>query len=1411
MAIRVLGPLDTGTEHTLSPRERVVLAALIVRAGRTVAPGDLAEACWGEDPPRTWPQQVKTCVARIRAGLGSAAVVTRGSEYTLGIDPATIDAFEFERLVSSARQHALHDEHDRAVDAYRRALELWRGEPYAELVDWAPAAVEAERLIEIRDSAQEELLEARLAEGEHRAVIADAERLVRAAPLREDRWAILAIANYRAGRQAEALATVRAARTRLVDELGIDVGQRLRELEASMLRQDPALALVKTLHRVSDACPYRGLAAFSTADADEFFGRESDIEALLQRVRPGTLTAVVGASGSGKSSLVFAGLLPHASEGRRVAIVTAGREAAPRLRGRLEQRGAADLVVVDQSEAVFQLPEREQEELCALVASVLSTGSAVIMTLRSDFLDRATGLPHIGTLIGRGVYAIGPLSLAGLREAIEYPATRAGLRLEPGLVEVIVRDAADRRSTLPHVSHALVETWVRREGATLTVAGYEASGGLVGAIAQSAESLYRSLDAEDADACRSLMLRLVHRGADGASVRHTGQLAPLVADPARRRVLDRLVTARLLTTDGDEVTIAHESVATAWPRLDRWLEEDAEGARLVPVVATAAELWNGSGRRDEDLLRGARLQAALDWRGEAQPDLTAVERELLDASAEREQDELRELGERAAREKRSNRRLRWAVGGAGVLLVAAIVGGSLAVVRGGEAQVAAENASVEALVATSLSLLDQDREVAALLAAEAYRRWPDDPRTRSALWGVVTNSGGVVAVHHGADASVPWLDVIPGTGTAVRVSAAPTDRTASTVDIVDLATGDSLDVLDAELPAAGAGAERGVSVSPGGSAAAVAVFVSTRAVDADECCWTHLSVIDLARGRARPEIDVVRAMLWPGAVWDAAGRSLFMVDAETAELIAVDSASGVVRVSSGWAPSPPSNMDDVQVYASPAIVDEELVAVGAGHEIRLHEQDSLALARTIPLDSDRSSEAIITDGGGGLVAAGWDGTVRIASDGTVLWRRNVEPTETCVTLHLVSPDTIACGSYGGLSILDLHTGEATGARAPLQYNRKAFFETIDDQSLLAFPTIPPVWLRWRIDGGGAGAEVVAKGRELLEGPEAGGSLVVTQPSGGGPMRLWDIDRDVAVGEESARIVPLGSGVVARFAEYESGPLYARYWQQWGRPTLEHVSTGDEIPLRIDDLPDSVNVYPGGWATPAFAAWPGAVVAFDPSTGEALGPIIRLAEGRFTDVGSISETPDATRAVITWWNVKRATSETGVFEISTGDLIARGLYGLEGSLAVDDDRLVGVAEDEARIYDLRTLEPLAALARAAGGGNRIAVSADGRTLLNVGYNNTLTLYDLAGNVALAGPLDGAADATLIAGGFLTADGESLIEALPSGIRIWDLGARQQSTHACTLAGRELTTDEWTTYFPGEERVETCAALASAAGE
>ena len=289
MTVRVLGPLDTGTAM-LQPRERSIFSALVLRLGHPLSVDELAGAYWGAGPrPTTWPAQVKVSVGRIRARVGADAVDTRGGGYAFGLDSDVVDMVAFERLVSNGRRHLLNGDGERAVDTYRRALALWRGAPFPDLPDWEPAIIEAARLQEMRETAEEELLEARLAAGEHRSVIADAERLVRERPLREGRWAILALANYRADRQADALAVLREARRRLRDELGVEPGDRLRVLEDSMLRQDPNL-IIETLPRyVSIDCPYRGLRSYGPKDAEEFFGRDVEVDALLSRVRPGAL------------------------------------------------------------------------------------------------------------------------------------------------------------------------------------------------------------------------------------------------------------------------------------------------------------------------------------------------------------------------------------------------------------------------------------------------------------------------------------------------------------------------------------------------------------------------------------------------------------------------------------------------------------------------------------------------------------------------------------------------------------------------------------------------------------------------------------------------------------------------------------------------------------------------------------------------------------------------------------------------------------------------------------------------------------------------------------------------------------------------------------------------------------------
>ena len=240
--------------------------------------------------------------------------------------------------------------------------------------------------------------------------------------------------------------------------------------------------------------------------------------------------------------------------------------------------------MVDQFEEVFHAGEADVDAAARAIADAAADGATVVLVVRSDFLDDCAAHPDLAPLVAEGVHLVGPMSPDALREAIVQPARRAGLRLEPGLVEVILRDAAGEAGALPHLSHALVETWLRREGATLTVAGYEASGGISGAIAQSADRLYQSMDAEQRTVCRSLLLRLMALAPDGSPVRRRVSSKPLRADAARDEVLSMLARSRLVSAQADSIEVAHESLATAWPRLKSWLEEDAESTRILAAV-----------------------------------------------------------------------------------------------------------------------------------------------------------------------------------------------------------------------------------------------------------------------------------------------------------------------------------------------------------------------------------------------------------------------------------------------------------------------------------------------------------------------------------------------------------------------------------------------------------------------------------------------------------------------------------------------------------------------------------------------------------------------------------------------------------------------------------------------------------
>ena len=328
--LRVLGPLEVdGAAAELGPRDRVVVSALALRPGERVDAEVLAEALWGEEPPASAAKVVQGCVSRLRKALGVDAIETVDGGYRVRSDELDIDRQQFEDQVERARGYLATRTPQRAIPLLTEALGLWRGPAFGELEDWMPGRLEAVRLGQLRLAAEEDLLQARLDAGDHAGVATDGTVLTGQQPFRERRWALLALAQYRSGRQADALSSIRAARRALGQELGLDPGSELVGLESRILAQDPGLATDHEARMADVSCPWKGLASYGERDGDTFFGRDADIAACLARLGESALLVVTGPSGSGKSSLVLAGLVPALrAGGAEVEVFSPGADGA---------------------------------------------------------------------------------------------------------------------------------------------------------------------------------------------------------------------------------------------------------------------------------------------------------------------------------------------------------------------------------------------------------------------------------------------------------------------------------------------------------------------------------------------------------------------------------------------------------------------------------------------------------------------------------------------------------------------------------------------------------------------------------------------------------------------------------------------------------------------------------------------------------------------------------------------------------------------------------------------------------------------------------------------------------------------------------------------------------------------------
>jgi DNA-binding SARP family transcriptional activator/WD40 repeat protein len=694
--IRVLGPLTVdGSASGLSPRDRAVLAALVVGGEEALSVDQLGEAVWGDRLPASWRKVLHGCVARLRRTLGAAAIATVPNGYRIAVGADDVDARRFERLVRRARELLAVGEADRALFVLAEASALWRGRALSDVDGWEPGRIEAGRLDELRLDAEELRMEAALRAGRHLEVLAEALARVAEAPLRERRWALLALAQYQAGRQGEALASLRRARTVLRNELGLDPGPDLARVEHAILHQDPSLPIAQGLPAPSTGCPYRGLLPYGVSDAEAFFGRDADVAACLRRLAKVGVLAVVGPSGSGKSSLVRAGVVAALRrEGRPVAVVTPGHHPMDSLAA-VPASGRNRVLVVDQCEEAFILCEDGTERTRFLAALAdradRADGGPLVLVIRADRLGELSAEPRLARAVEGGLYLLTPMSEPDLRAAVEGPAAQAGLLVEPGLVDLLVRDAEGEPGALPLLSHALRQTWQGREGRTLTVTAYRATGGIRGAVANTAEELYNGLPADQRPMLHRMLLRLVVQTPDGAPSRAPVPRRQVAAGPEQESMIERLVAARLITAGEGVVELAHESLVRAWPRLRSWLDEDADGQRIRRHLSVAADAWDGMGRPDSEVYRGTRLVQALEWREHSGPDLTPTEESFLDAAGTLAAAEKTRAVEQVLQQARANRRLR-------ALLAASL---ALLLVAGGAGVVAARQARSATRAATA--------------------------------------------------------------------------------------------------------------------------------------------------------------------------------------------------------------------------------------------------------------------------------------------------------------------------------------------------------------------------------------------------------------------------------------------------------------------------------------------------------------------------------------------------------------------------------------------------------------------------------------------------------------------------------------------------------------------------------------
>ncbi|WP_314225486.1 NACHT and WD repeat domain-containing protein [Streptomyces zaehneri] len=1190
---------------------------------------------------------------------------------------------------------------------------------------------------------------------------------------------------------------------------------------------------------LTDECPYPGLASFDLEHAGYFFGRDEAIAELARRVddklRTGGPLALVAPSGAGKSSLLKAGLLkriaqnalPGSARWIRICLTPTATPVAAlcsavarhvpglgadHLARALEHgpdrcvtllaealRSQADvrpgerprlMVVVDQLEELFSMraehgsataQEEERRRFLDLLVRLSRADpdegpvGLVVLGLRSDFYTQCTQYPQLRTVLQHSQVLLGPLSKDGLRDAVLLPARAAGLEVEDGLLEVLLRDLGVSRYTgtdpvpdpaaagayeagrLPLLAHALRATWLERCGNTLTVDGYAVTGGIHDAVAADAERLFGTLGDEEEPAAQAAFLRLTKIGDGGEHTRRRLPCAELLGQEGETsptaQVIDAFTGGRLLTRQGDTVEITHEALLYAWPRLRRWIEDDRAGQLVRQDLEEAATVWQAAGRDRAMLHRGIRLESACAWVDAHGPGSVGVTASaFLKASTQQRK--------RAARVRRAL---------TAALCSLALVASTAAVVafhQRADAQEQRRIAVTRQLASQSALLAPGHPEASMLSAIAAHETSPESAEGRNALLSSQSQRFKARIAGH------------PGPLYAVAFS--PDGRSVATAG-----TGDGIDMSDAHGPrgrstvvASATGGIGSLAFAPDGRTLAVGCADGTvRLWKMPEQRWEILAapgggaVLDVAFS---PDGHTVASAGENGTarLWDIGTRTV---------RVSLTGHSGTVHA----------------VAFSPD--GGTLATGGTDRTVRLWDAETGRSTTTLTSHGDTVTSVAFNPEGGTLATASGDGNVQVWD-----WKRrrmaNVLEGHTSGLLDVAfSPDgrTLATGAGDRTARLwdpatGLNTVTLTG-----HTNIVGAVAFSPDGRTLATASDDRTAVLWALDG-----------PALITYPATSVQMVAFSPDGrflasthtDGALRLWPARGRI---HRPLRVLRSGTAGAHGVAFSPDGRLVAVSSVRSGDVLLWNVATGKTV----------ATLHGGGTAMAAVAFSPDGrtLAGASPADGSVKlwdvkgGRLTAVIANRGATVWAVAFSPDGQTLA------SSGGDETArLWDVSSHRLLAtfKGHTGVVWGVAFSPDghTLATTGDDgAARLWDVPGRRLVATLKGHTGATWGVAFSPDGHTLATTGDDGTARLWDVARHSPSA-VLQGHTDQTR--GVAFSPDGHTLATAgNDATVRVWKTDPVQVTADLCARIG-PVTPRRWRELLPDQPFSPVCRASASA---